>query len=306
MAFKLLSVFVTFHMYLAHEIDCASDACTQIERHEQDESEALRVELLQTQVQRDRVLEKVDPVEVGGSNNFYTAQMKFSPPASQDDMMNYGMYTDPLHPCAEAHNKSHMANMYAVLANNTDFAGKHVLEVGSGRGGGAGVLSECYCPAHYVGMDLEPEQVASSNARLAKFGSCNLMFTQGDAVAIPFPDNTFDVVINVESSHMYPNRSQFFTEVRRVLTPKGKFLYEDMLWTHRYFHETHLELKQKFGNDIAVRNITQNVVDSIEMRKEQLKKRVDECMEFSSKLGCEDYWINGGLEQQFMFEIQLH
>merc|ERR1712093_915785 len=102
-----------------------------------------------------------------------------------------------------------MANMYAVLSNGTELAGKRVLEVGSGRGGGAAVLSKCHCPAHYVGIDIVAAQVQSANYRLASFGPCPLVFTEGDALNIPFPNSTFDVVLNVESSHNYHPYKQF-------------------------------------------------------------------------------------------------
>ena len=54
-----------------------------------------------------------------------------------------------------------------------------------------------------------------------------LTFVQGDAENLPFPDATFDAVINVEASHCYPHFSRFLTEVARVLRPGGDFLYAD-------------------------------------------------------------------------------
>lgn len=48
------------------------------------------------------------------------------------------------------------------------------------------------------------------------------------ADALPLPDGSFDVVVNVESSHCYPSRPRFFQEVRRVLAPGGTFLFADL------------------------------------------------------------------------------
>ena len=48
---------------------------------------------------------------------------------------------------------------------------------------------------------------------------------QGDAQDLPFPDESFDAVINVEASHIYPNFERFLGEVARVLRPGGHFLY---------------------------------------------------------------------------------
>jgi ubiquinone/menaquinone biosynthesis C-methylase UbiE len=50
----------------------------------------------------------------------------------------------------------------------------------------------------------------------------------GDAEKLPFPDASFDAVVNVESSAAYVHFSRFLAEVGRVLTPGGHFLYTDL------------------------------------------------------------------------------
>ena len=49
----------------------------------------------------------------------------------------------------------------------------------------------------------------------------------GDAEKLPFPDESFDAVINVEASHAYPHFDRFLPEMTRVLRPGGHFLYAD-------------------------------------------------------------------------------
>ena len=44
---------------------------------------------------------------------------------------------------------------------------------------------------------------------------------------MPFPDESFDAVINVEASHSYPHFDRFLPEMTRVLRPGGHFLYAD-------------------------------------------------------------------------------
>ena len=44
---------------------------------------------------------------------------------------------------------------------------------------------------------------------------------------MPFADDSFDVVLNVEASNDYGDRARFFREVARVLKPGGTFLYTD-------------------------------------------------------------------------------
>src|SRR5690606_30025341 len=100
----------------------------------------------------------------------------------------------------------------------------HLLEVGSGRGGGARHIAETLKPASYTGMDIAPSAVDLANKMHAL---PNLKFIQGSAENIPLADNSVDVVINVESCHAYGSVSKFFSEVKRVLKPGGYFLMVD-------------------------------------------------------------------------------
>ena len=55
----------------------------------------------------------------------------------------------------------------------------------------------------------------------------NLSFCVGDSEKIPFENESFDVVLNVESSHCYGNIPLFLAEVKRVLILGGFFLWAD-------------------------------------------------------------------------------
>ncbi|HYX99219.1 MAG TPA: class I SAM-dependent methyltransferase, partial [Mycobacterium sp.] len=54
-----------------------------------------------------------------------------------------------------------------------------------------------------------------------------LEFVHGNAESMPFADESFDAVINVEASHAYPHFDRFLSEMVRVLRPGGHFLYAD-------------------------------------------------------------------------------
>ncbi|GFG50527.1 phthiotriol/phenolphthiotriol dimycocerosates methyltransferase [Mycolicibacterium agri] len=103
-------------------------------------------------------------------------------------------------------------------------ADKDVLEVGCGHGGGASYLTRALRPARYTGLDLNPNGIDFCRRRHRLLG---LEFVVGDAQNLPFPDQTFDAVINVESSIHYPDFRRFLAEVARVLRPGGHFLYTD-------------------------------------------------------------------------------
>lgn len=115
--------------------------------------------------------------------------------------------------------------LYHRVASAAGLAGKEVLEVGSGRGGGASFLARYHRPARITGADFSPQAVALCQKRHAAVA--NLSFSVGDAERLPFPDAGFDAVVNVESSHCYGHIEKFFAEASRVLRPGGHFLYTD-------------------------------------------------------------------------------
>ncbi|WP_298397385.1 class I SAM-dependent methyltransferase [uncultured Azonexus sp.] len=116
--------------------------------------------------------------------------------------------------------------LYRYLAERVAPAGMRVLEVGSGRGGGSSYLCRYHEPSEVVGVDYSGSAVRLATRLHA--GVKGLSFVEGDAERLPFEDNSFDVVINVESSHCYANMSAFLGEVRRVLKPGGRFGWVDI------------------------------------------------------------------------------
>ncbi|UJW29746.1 class I SAM-dependent methyltransferase [Saccharothrix sp. AJ9571] len=107
-----------------------------------------------------------------------------------------------------------------------DYRGKRVLEVGSGIGAGLAFLSRVIDGAEMSGMDISKTAVDRANARYSR--GKTLSFTVGDAESMPFDDGVFDVVVNVESSHLYPRLDGFFNEVARVLKPGGHLSMVDL------------------------------------------------------------------------------
>jgi fatty-acid O-methyltransferase len=141
--------------------------------------------------------------------------------------LDYGYEEDPpmALPLAASDESSRFCiQLYHRTATQVDLSGKRVLEVGCGHGGGASYLVRTLRPASYTGLDLNPTGVAFCRERHNLPG---LEFVCGDAENLPFADQSFDAVINIESSHCYPRFPRFLAEVARVLRPGGHFLYED-------------------------------------------------------------------------------
>jgi ubiquinone/menaquinone biosynthesis C-methylase UbiE len=116
--------------------------------------------------------------------------------------------------------------LYDYASSQIPLENKKVLEVGSGRGGGASFIARYYNPKLMTGLDYSPSAIELSNK--IHNNVSNLKFVKGDAENLPFDDNTFDAVINVESSHCYGNMKSFLNEVCRVLKKGGHFSWVDL------------------------------------------------------------------------------
>jgi ubiquinone/menaquinone biosynthesis C-methylase UbiE len=158
----------------------------------------------------------------------YTYRFQTRMAAADVVFLNWGYEEDPpmALPLAEPDEPNRFPiQLYHRTATQADLSGKRVLEVGCGHGGGASYLMRTLRPASYTGLDLNLAAVACCRERHNLLG---VDFVHGDAEKLPFPDQSFDAVINVESSGAYPHFSRFLAEVVRVLRPEGRFLYADL------------------------------------------------------------------------------
>ena len=121
-------------------------------------------------------------------------------------------------------NRFHI-QLYHRVAAQADLEGKRILEVGCGHGGGASYLMRTVRPVSYTGLDLNRAGIAFCRKTHNLVG---VDFVHGNAERLPFPDQSFDAVINIESSGAYPHFPRFLAEVARVLRPGGDFLYADL------------------------------------------------------------------------------
>jgi SAM-dependent methyltransferase len=118
--------------------------------------------------------------------------------------------------------------LYERVASGSELAGRDVLDIGCGRGGGTAFLFERYRPRSLTGLDLAHSAIVRCRTEHRRPG---LAFVQGDAEHLPFGDAVFDVVLNVESSHCYPDVPRFLREAHRVLRPGGALLLADVRHT---------------------------------------------------------------------------
>ena len=106
-----------------------------------------------------------------------------------------------------------------------------ILDVGCGIGGSSLYLAEKF-GASTEGITLSPVQANRATQRAEAAGlSQRVGFQVADALAMPFPDESFDLVWSMESGEHMPDKQKFLQECYRVLKPGGKFLMAT--WCHR-------------------------------------------------------------------------
>jgi ubiquinone/menaquinone biosynthesis C-methylase UbiE len=196
-------------------------------------------------------------------------------PAQDWHFMNYGYTPNSNEPTLTLPNdpkiQKYSLQMYHYLASKADLKGKHVLEVGSGRGGGAKHIASHFKPTSYTGLDIASSAVELANKIHQVPG---LTFVEGSAEKIPLADNSIDVVLNVESSHGYGNVDMFLKEVKRVLKPGGKLLMVDFRNSRENMEIFLNQISTSGLTKISQEDITPNVVQSIEAEDESKKERI--------------------------------
>lgn len=93
---------------------------------------------------------------------------------------------------------------------------KTVLDIGCGSGHGSNTLARKFHTVY--GVDISPEAIsyAQTNWQLP-----NIIFQTGDSLNIPFPDNSFDVVVAFEVFEHLTDWRKFLSEIKRVLKADG-------------------------------------------------------------------------------------
>ena len=180
--------------------------------------------------------------------------------------LNYGFWQPGLDEAwiapSDARYRHHLQLVRHVLAG-TDLCGKAALEIGCGRGGNCFYLAHYSPAARVVGVDLCAPNLALARKdhRLER-----VELVAADAQQLPFASSSFDVVLNLESSHCYPDFGRFVTEVVRVLKKGGFFCFAD-LWNVDVMEldwaARELVLKNSSLEIVAAENISEQVFQAM-------------------------------------------
>jgi SAM-dependent methyltransferase len=112
--------------------------------------------------------------------------------------------------------------------------GERVLDIGSGPGFLAIEMAEEVGPeGRVVGVDPSESMLAMARRRAP---STAVEFQAGDALALPFPDESFDVAVSTQVYEYVAEVPTALAEARRVLRPGGRLLILDTDWDSIVWH----------------------------------------------------------------------
>lgn len=107
--------------------------------------------------------------------------------------------------------------------------GDEVLDVGCGLGGPARMLAESY-GCRVTGIDLTPEFCEAAKELNARVGlQDSIVIQEANALALPFGDDTFDVVWTMHVSMNIADKAELYDQFARVLRPGGKLAFFDLI-----------------------------------------------------------------------------
>ena len=111
---------------------------------------------------------------------------------------------------------------YALSPIPEDFAGK-LLEVPVGTGVLTMPLYRKLVNADITCLDYSADMMKNAEKRADAMGISNVSFVQGDVGALPFEDESFDILLSLNGFHAFPDKDAAFRETCRVLKPGGIF-----------------------------------------------------------------------------------
>lgn len=113
----------------------------------------------------------------------------------------------------------------AMLAAVRCSGHERVLDVGTGTGHTA--LAFAPHVAEVVGVDFTPAMLEQARRLAAERGVANVRFDEGDAMALPYADDSFDLVTCRVCAHHFADPVKAVRETARVVRPGGVFLLVD-------------------------------------------------------------------------------
>ncbi|MDX6615824.1 MAG: hypothetical protein QOD60_915 [Solirubrobacterales bacterium] len=117
---------------------------------------------------------------------------------------------------------------------------ERALEIGTGTGTGALLISREFPQARVRGIDISEEMVRRAKKRVGLDPEGRVAFRVADASSLPYEDESFDLVAEL-------NMPPFFSEIARVLRPGGFVVHASSWGDATPFWTPDAVLRRRFG-----------------------------------------------------------
>jgi len=106
--------------------------------------------------------------------------------------------------------------------------GSNVLEIGCGRGAGAGLIIEAFAPGVFHAMDLDIRMIGNASRYLSEATLGKISMYVADASDLPCRDGAMDAVFGFGVLHHIPDWRRALSEISRVLKKGGVYFLEEL------------------------------------------------------------------------------
>ena len=214
------------------------------------------------------------------------------------DHIHVGIYNHPQEPIKDA--SPRIVQRMAEKLNLTPET--RILDLGSGYGGAARYLAKKF-GCRVTCLNLSETQNERNNYLNKKHGLDNLIeVVEGNFEAIPFSENSFDVVWSQDAIVHSAERGKVLEEVVRVLKEDGEFIFTDLMQTFDcpksilkpVLDRIHLDSLGSFGfyveqarklgvKKAEVTDLSEHLTTHYQRVMEETQKRYDEMVEICGK-----------------------
>ncbi|MDQ0326633.1 ubiquinone/menaquinone biosynthesis C-methylase UbiE/DNA-binding MarR family transcriptional regulator [Rhodopseudomonas julia] len=184
----------------------------------------------ETDLRRDR-----DRLELIRRRNQETAELYFARHAEEWDRLR----------------SLHVPEKEVEAAIRAALSGHHyrsLLDIGTGTGRMLELLADC--AERLTGIDRSPQMLALARTSLERAGLSHVRLRSGDALNLPLPRASFDVVVIHQVLHFLEEPRAALAEAARVLAPGGMLLVVDFAPHHlEFLRQKHAHLRLGFSDE---------------------------------------------------------
>ena len=177
------------------------------------------------------------------------------------------------------------AEVSREIAKQINLNENRVLDVGCGIGGPARLLADEF-NCNVTGIDMSQEFILTARKLSELVGlKDKTQFLQGDALELPFENESFEVAWTQHVQMNVSDKSGFYSEIARVLTDNGRFIYYDVFRKN----SSDLDFPVPWANDpsISFLGTIQNmetILKNLGLTQVQSTDQTDNAIEFFSSM----------------------